>query len=96
MLLVVSKPVGEVCRAAPPAEAGNAGAKHSYLYSEMGIYHAFKPPLYCSPFGFTSIPLKSSSVEVLRRTVLTGFNSEVPRPSLVILQRLILVPLKGT
>lgn len=93
---MVSKPVREVCRAAPPAEAGIAGAKYSYLYSEMGIYHAFKPPLYCSPFGFTSTPLKSSSIEVLRRTVLTGFNSEVPRPRLVILQRLILVPLKGT
>ena len=55
----------EVYRAAPPAEVRSAGAKHSYLYSEVGIYHAFKPPPYCSPFGFTSTPLKSSSIEVL-------------------------------
>jgi len=87
---------GEVCRVAPPVEVGSTGAKHSYLYSEMGISHACKPPPYCSPFGFTTTPLKPSSIAVLRRTVSTGFNSEVPRPSLLILQRLILVPLKGT
>lgn len=97
VLLMLWKPVrGEVCRAAPPADVGSVGAKHSYLYSGMGIYRVFKPPSYCSPFGFKSTPLKSSSIEVLRRADLTGFNSEVPRPILLILQRLRLVPLKGT
>lgn len=56
----------------------------------------FKPPLHHSPFGFTSTPLKSSSNEVLCRTVLTGLNSEVPKPILLIPQRLIMMPLKGT
>lgn len=94
--ILLWKPVRKVCRAAPPADAGSGRAKHSYLYSETGIYCMFNPLPYYSPFGFASTLLKASSIEVLHRTVLTDFNSEVPRPSLLSLQRLILVPLKGT
>lgn len=92
VLLMLGKPV---CRAAPPAEAGNAGQKAAtFILKWTSI--VFQTPLYHSPFGFTSAPLKSSSNEVLCRTVLTGLNSEVPKPILLMLQRLIMMPLKGT
>lgn len=83
-----------VCRAAPPAEAGNAGQKAATFILKW-TSTVFQPPLHHSPFGFTSTPLKSSSNEVLCRTVLTGLNSEVPKPILLILQRLIMMSLKG-